>query len=117
MGAYSLSTIMNVIGDIVAEMYGENIESLSASTSNSTEEPTPRNESVALKVKYVKNKLFGGSILIAFILFSSRSISNYINFGGKYLYYYLNLLHFLFHALFSCFFCYKNLSWTYDFTM
>jgi hypothetical protein len=84
MGAYSLSTIMNVIGDIVAEMYGENIASLSASTSNSTEEPTPRNESVALKVKFVKNKVFGGSILIAFILFSSRSISNYINFGGKY---------------------------------
>ena len=86
MGAYSLSTIMNIIGDIVAEMYGENIESLSTSTSNSSEEPVPKNKSVALKVKSVKNKLFGGSILISFLLFSSRSISNYINFGGNHFY-------------------------------
>lgn len=93
MGAYSVSTIINVICDIIAELHGENIhveDSTSTTTStttsspNSTEEFIPTmNKSVASKIKFAKKTITGGCMLIAFILFSSRSISSFINYGGK----------------------------------
>ena len=93
MGAYSLSTMIDVICDIIAELHREDnqgedssstVTSSSTSSSTSIEESAPNmNNSVELKIKIAKKSMTGASILVAFLLFSSRSISNFINFGGQ----------------------------------
>jgi hypothetical protein len=90
MAAYTLSSMIDMVCDLCAALLGdEDGGSTSISPSASSDpraQSVPASDSaVAGKKKYerLRRILIGGCISVAFILCSTRSISNYTNYRGE----------------------------------
>lgn len=92
MAAYALSTMIDMVCDLSAQLLGNSSSSVQSSSASSGPKSSSNPAAAAAagsvvtrnkKLERLRSFLVGGCVSVTFILFSTRSISNYNNYKGE----------------------------------
>lgn len=92
MGAFSLSTIIEIVCGLVSELYGEDgpriVDVVRPDSTGTSENMITGSEELTgsdtgKRTNFVRKMLTGTCMAATFLLCSSRTASNYVNYSGK----------------------------------